>query len=123
MARKNSQARPGISGINIQFVDMRLSGEHKEGFREWFQRKGDMVALDIATFISNGHKIGITWDDKHTCWIVSATCKDDANVNVDCCVTSRSDEWYEALAMCVYKNDVVANKGRWLDESNEDHWG
>lgn len=123
MPAKSSQKRPGNNNFNITFVDMKLSKENSLDFKEWFSRKAETVALDIASFMSNGHKISITWSNDNSCWIVSATCKDEKNVNVDCCMSSRSDDWYEALAMCCFKNDIIAKGGRWLDESTDNNWG
>ena len=123
MASKNAKPRVGNSWSEVKFVVIRLNGKHKDGFREYMQRPAEQVALDVASFMSNGHKTSITWDDNNACWIVSATCKEEASKNHSCCISSRSSEWYEALVMNVYKNDVICNKGAWMDQQEENDWG
>lgn len=123
MAKKNAQANTSRGWTETKFVTIRLNGKHKDGFREYMQRPPEEIALDVASFMSSGHKTSITWDDNNACWIVSSTCKDDSSKNLDHCISSRSQEWYEALSMNVYKNNVICNKGAWIDQQEENDWG
>lgn len=123
MSRKNSSAPANKNSWEVTFVQIRLTGEHKDGFEKWSSRKDTDVALDVATFMSNGNKTSITWDDANKCWIVSATCKEESSKNYNHCLSSRSDDWYEAMKMNVYKNDVICNKGSWLDQQQDSNWG
>lgn len=123
MARKNTTASTNRGWTETKFVTIRLNGKHKDGFREYMQRPAEEVALDVATFMSNGHKTSITWNGDNACWIVAATCKEESSKNLDHCLSSRSSEWYEALCMNVYKNDVICNKGAWVDQQEDSDWG
>jgi hypothetical protein len=123
MAKKNASTPNNRGWSETQFVVIRLSGKHKDGFREYMQRPAEEVALDVASFMSSGHKTSITWDDSNQCWIVSATCKEESSKNLNHCLSSRSNEWYEALCMNVYKNDVICNKGSWVDQQEDNDWG
>jgi len=123
MSAKNSRAAKSQNDWQVTFVQIKLDKGTADEFTEWFKRKPEQVALDIAAFISNGHKIGITWDNNNTCWIVSATCKEESSDNYNCCLSSRSDDWYEALAMTVFKNDVICKMGKWSDEQQSANWG
>lgn len=123
MARKNSSASVNKPEWQVNFIQIKLTGQHKDGFAEWMERKEAEIALDVAAFMSNGHKTSITWDNENKCWIVSATCKEDDSVNYNCCLSSRSQEWWEAMCMNVYKSDVMCEKGSWLDQQVDTNWG
>lgn len=123
MAKRNGTTQPNRGWPETQFVTIRLNGKHKDGFREWMQRNSEEVALDVASFMSDGHKSSITWDDTNACWIASSTCKDEASKNYNHCLSSRSSEWYEALAMNVYKHNIMCNKGAWVDQQEDNDWG
>lgn len=123
MASKNSQKPNRQNWPETNFVNLKITGKHKDGFNEWMSRKDPEIQLDVATFMSNGHKTSITWDDNNNVWIVSATCKEESSPNVNCCLTSRSSEWWEAMCMNVYKNDVICAKSSWLDNAESGDWG
>jgi len=123
MSSKNVRKPNTNSWPETIFVSLKIAGQHKDGFNEWMQRKEAEIALDVAAFISNGHKVSISWDVQNACFIVAATCKEDSNVNLNHCMTSRSSEWWEALCMNVYKNNVVCNMGSWATEQDTTNWG
>lgn len=123
MPKNASRPQTNNTFVPVVFVNFKMPKEHELLFAEWFQRKGEATALDIASFISEGNKIGITWDSNNNCWIVSATCKRPGHENENHCMTSRSDDWYEALAMCAYKDRVIAKSGSWSDQQENSNWG
>lgn len=123
MASKNTSKPNNRNWTETTFVNLKIQGKHKDGFNTWMQRKDTEISLDVAAFMSNGHKTSITWDDTNNVWIVSATCKEETSVNKDCCLTSRSSEWWEALCMNVYKHDVICSKGSWVDNAESNDWG
>lgn len=123
MASKNTPKPNNRNFTEITFVNMKITGKHKEGFNEWMSRKEAEIALDAAAFMSNGHKTSITWDVSNNVWIVSATCKESTSPNVDKCLTSRSSEWWEALCMNVYKHNIMCSGGSWSENEDETDWG
>lgn len=123
MASKNTPKPNAKNFAEISFLNIKITGKHKDDFNTWMSRKDAEISLDVAAFMSNGHKTSITWDDNNKCFIVSATCKESSSPNVDCCITSRSAEWWEAMCMNVYKNDVMCNKGSWRDQQEDTDWG
>lgn len=123
MASKNSSKASNRSFTEISFVNIKITGKHKDAFSTWKEAKPQDVALDVASFMSNGHKTSITWDTSNNCWIVSATCKEDTSPNVNCCLSSRSDDWYEAMCMNVYKHKFIAKEGSWKDQEDDSNWG
>lgn len=123
MASKNSTKLPRGNWPETQFINLKIAGKHKDGFTSWMQRKESDIALDVVSFMSNGHKTSISWDTNNNVWIVSATCKDESSPNVNCCLTSRSNEWWEAMCMNVYKHDIICAQGNWLDNAESGDWG
>lgn len=123
MPAKASKAPSNSNWIQTEFITIKIQGEHKNGFSEWMGRKDTETALDVASFMSEGHKTSITWDDKNACWIVASTCKIEASPNHNCCISSRSGEWYEALCMNVYKSNVMCHGGSWQEAQESSDWG
>lgn len=123
MAKRNSSAADNKPDWQVTFVQIKLTGEHIDGFSKWMERKEPEIALDVASFMSNGHKTSITWDNDNKCWIVSATCKEEGSKNYNHCLSSRSNEWWEALCMNVYKNDILCDGGSWADKQQNSNWG
>ena len=123
MPARSSKSGTGVPFAPTEFINVRLNQRQKEDFVVWSSRKAEDVALDVAGFISEGHKIGITWDLNNTCWIVSATCKVPGDPNENCCLTSRSDDWYEAMVMCVFKDRVIGKDVPWRDMQEDTNWG
>lgn len=123
MASKNSSKSTDKPEWQVTFVQLKLNEETAGEFTKWMERKEPEIALDVASFMSNGHKTSITWDNENKCWIVSATCKEESSKNYNHCLSSRSSEWWEALCMNVFKNDVICKKGSWSDKQANANWG
>lgn len=123
MSRKNSSSDNGKPEWQVTFVQLKLTEETANGFTKWMERKEPEIALDVASFMSNGHKTTITWDNENKCWIVSSTCKEETSKNYNHCLSSRSSEWWEALCMNVYKNDIICKNGSWMDKQANTNWG
>lgn len=123
MARKNNSASESKPDWQVTFVQLRLNEETANEFSKWMERKEPEIALDVASFMSNGNKVSITWDNENKCWIVSATCKEEGHKNYNHCLSSRSSEWWEALCMNVFKHDVICKGGSWADKQSNANWG
>jgi len=123
MASKNNSAGNNKPEWQVTFVQLKLSEETASEFSKWMERKEPEIALDVASFMSNGHKTSITWDNENKCWIVSSTCKEETSKNYNHCLSSRSSEWWEALCMNVFKNDVICKKAAWVDKQSSTNWG
>ena len=121
---KSASSRPNTNNwAETIFVNIKLTGKGKDQFTDWMNRKEPEIALDVAQFMSNGHKTSITWDSTNNCWIVSSTCKIQGSVNENHCMTSRSQEWYEAMCMNVFKSAVLCNNGAWSEQQESSDWG
>lgn len=123
MPRGKSSTRKNNNFVETEFVTVRLDKEQAQAFADWVAQDDESRALDLAEFITAGHKTSITWDDYNSCFIVSSTCKDEASDNHNKCITSRSNDWYEAMMLNVYKANVLFGKGAWESDAQTNAWG
>jgi len=123
MPPSKKQGRKATNFPEIEFVTVRLDKEQAGAFADWVHQDDESRSLDLAEFISAGHKTSITWDDYNSCFIVSSTCKDEGSDNFNKCLSSRSNDWYEAMMMNVYKANVLLAKGPWESDASTNSWG
>lgn len=123
MANTNARRSASNSGFTTTFIDVRLAKADGDQFRAYMQQGNDELALEMATLVSQGHKLSLSWDNKNVCFIASVTCRDEKAINYDCCITSRSDDWFEAIMLCVFKAVVLANGKAWQEMSEKSNWG
>ena len=110
-------------GYGVDFVTFELSEKQERDFADWSVATTPKLAEYTQELVSSGHKLGVSWDGDNECFIVSVTCKDDAQENANKCYTSRSDEWVEALLLALYKWDVIAKRGAWHGKQKRNNWG
>lgn len=120
MAKSNG-TRPTFEPV--EFVQLNLNGDDEKGFRKWESDNADSIVSKLDEFMADGHKVGITFDVNNACFITSATCKNDRSPNHNRCMTARSDSWYEALELLLYKHLVKAKGGDWSEVSRPAAWG
>jgi len=123
MARNGKSTSNNKGFAEIEFVDLRLDAVQKEEFVQWKKALGEDSYSAITDLVGTGHKLSLTWDDNGNCFIASFTCRDERNVNTGKCITSRSDDWYEAALLGVFKATVIFKNGAWLGATRKDNWG
>jgi len=123
MPAKTKPSPKGKNDWGMTFVNFRLGKEEKDEFKAYMSAKPDILSEKLAIFIGEGHKVSLSWDDNNKCFIGSATCKDEGSINNNHCMTSRSDDWFEALMMNVYKANELAAGTAWSDLSESADWG
>lgn len=121
--RTNRPARSPQTWAETTFVDIRLDNKAKTHFNQWMEQGNDEISLLLATFVSNDHKLSLSWDDQNVCFVASATCKDEQSPNHNCCISSRSQDWFEAIALTLYKASVLLGETPWTDVKNDRSWG
>jgi hypothetical protein len=108
---------------NVEFVNIRLNNKQKETFKSWFADNERELPNLLAVFLAAGYKMSLKYDADHECYIASATCFDDSMENHNKCLTSRSQDWLEAMALNLYKTDVLSEDGIWESSSTGSDWG
>jgi len=123
MPAKAKSAGANKNGFTTTFVNFKLGKEDKAAFEKYMSNPADKLLEDLVVFVSEGHKLSQSWDDKNKCFIASATCKDEGSINYDYCLTSRHSEWYPAVMMNVFKHNELAAGEPWQQLSEEQDWG
>ena len=105
------------------FVNLRLDDQQTKQFHGWQKERGEELVDDIAIAMAEQGKLSVSWDDANKCFIAALTCKDQKSANCDHCVTSRSADWYEAVALTVFKANVLLKDKPWSEASSQANWG
>ncbi len=123
MAKNGRNPQAKFDYREVQFVNMRLDTSQKKQFSLWMDKLGEQCHAEIGIFISSGWKTSITWDADNACFIASSTNVEPTSVNFQYCLTSRSDDWSEALCLNVFKFNVLANGDSLSALVSSNSWG
>jgi hypothetical protein len=107
----------------VEFVNVTLNEAQKKEFLTWFKTEGERIADHLGQIMVDDYKVSCSWDDRNQCYIASFTGKEDQRVNEHKSMSSRSDDWYEALALNAYKHLVVFKGNTWDGETSKNNWG
>lgn len=123
MPSKFGNRKNGYNAEETKFINYRLNEDEAKRFGEWASKHEQDMITEIALFMADGVKTSVTWDSSNNCWIISSTCVDEDSDNHRCCLTSRSNDWFEALAMNTFKAKVICAKKPWQELSQANNWG
>jgi hypothetical protein len=122
-AKKQQQQSNGNNWQKIEFVNINLSKAEKTQFKSWFTENEAELPRLLSVFIAAGYKTSLKWDNENDCFIATATCVDESLENSGKALSSRSDNWLEALALNYFKTDVLSEKGVWESSGRGNSWG
>lgn len=111
------------NAFNTEFVNVQLSEGQKKDFLKWKTEQAERIADLIGQIAVDDYKITCSWDARNQCYIASFTGKEDQRHNEHRSMSSRSDDWYEAIALNVYKHVVVFHEGTWEGDNTKNNWG
>lgn len=115
--------RQASNWSDITFVSWQLDNQQKADFEKWEKAARDEVELYLRQFVDTGHKISMSFDEGHDCYICSVTCRDTGSANENHCVTSRAECVITATLIAAYKVFVVAEDVPWADLARNSRWG
>lgn len=119
--KKNGKS--GGSQFSTKFAVISLDSEGKELAKQWLAANHKDLDTFFVDLVRDGWKTSLRWDSENDCFIASATCVDDDNRNYDVCVTSRSDNMYEAVLINYYKIYILFDNKKLPVESAKANWG
>lgn len=122
-AKKQQQQNSRPQWDKIEFVNINLSKAEKTQFKAWFSENQPELPRLLSVFISAGYKTSLKWDNENACFIATATCTDEGLENSGKALSSRSDDWIEALALNLFKTDVLSENGIWEASGKGNSWG
>lgn len=107
----------------IEFVNRNLKEDEAKAFTTWAKNENERIPDHLGQIMVDDYKVSCTWDDRNQCYIATFTGKEDQRVNDNKALSSRSDDWFEALAMNAYKHLVLFKGGAWEGETTKNNWG
>lgn len=121
MAEKTNKKYSGFN--QTEFVNRNLLAHEAEEFGVWAKKETERIPDLIGQIMVEDYKISCTWNDTNQCYIATFTGKEDCKFNPYKALSSRSDDWFEALAMNAYKHLVIFNGKKWDGDTIKNNWG
>lgn len=119
-AKKSKQVQ---SFGTVKFAAITIDKELATRFKAyWADNAADVDTLMVRAN-RDGWKTSSSYDADNDCFIVSATMRDEDDVNYDICVTSRSDSLFEAYGLCIFKIYQLYPEQRIPTEAKKNNWG
>lgn len=109
---------------SVEFVNVRLVKDDKKKLAAFTEQIAPDLADHLINFIGSGFKLSINLDAQNDCYIVAATGTQNARVNKGLCMTSRSEDLFEAIYMTLFKHEVLCDNDSWGEPvGNGSNWG
>jgi hypothetical protein len=108
-----------------EMIQFRLTDEELLQFDAWIKQKDFKFDEAVEEALLSDHKVGVSWDATNNCFIATFTAKGDRHPNAGKCLMSRAMDWREAVAINMFKCEVVfaSDKGRWSNRHSEEQRG
>jgi len=90
------------------FINIRMTEDLKERFFAWYDENANQVFALMIDMQAAGLKLTMSYDDENSCFIVTVTGALLADYPDRYCVTSRSGEQMQALALAEWKHFELA---------------
>lgn len=107
----------------FRFVNIRIGKSQRKEVEAWIDECKDDLPRILTPFLDDGYKFSLRRDDENETYIGAMTCVTEGHPNNNACLTSRSNDWVEALMLCLYKTTVLCENGVWPHEEKFDDWG
>lgn len=111
------------SQFSTKFCAISLDSPGKEAARKWLEKNGKDLDTLAVQMVRDGWKASFSWDDYNDCFIASATMREEGDKNYDVCITSRSDNMWDAMLLNYYKIYILFNNQALPTERPKDNWG
>jgi hypothetical protein len=107
----------------VIFVNVRVERAQKDAVGKWAGRKGFDYLTELEHLVQAGYKVGVSWDNRNQCFIVSVTCWEDGAANYAHCFSTRHGSIQKAIELMLYKVNVLLEESPWGEVSQADDWG
>jgi len=108
---------------STKFCAVSLDTPAKEEARKWLSHNSQDLDTFAVQMVRDGWKCTFSWDGYNDCFIASSTCRDENDSNYDTCVTSRSDNMWDAMLLNYYKIYVLFSNKTLPTEREKNNWG
>lgn len=108
---------------NIEFVNITLLVDERKAFDDWLVANDKRISAIIGDIMADDYRLSCSWDGSNECFIATLTGKKDQKYNANRSLSSRSDNWWEAIALTVYKHVELSHERKWSGASGKNNWG
>jgi hypothetical protein len=117
MTKNVSKNYPKVFDGSLRFLNQKLTADEKDVFELWF---ADPAKCDgaVTEALHTGYKLTIQHQRDTDAFNGLLFPPRDGGINDGLCISSKSANWYKAVAMCVFKHTVLA-KGNWAEHYAE----
>lgn len=119
----NKKQSSGGNWNNTEFINLSLSEPQRKDFKNWYATEGERITDHIGQAMVDDYRLSCNWDDNNQCFIATLTGKPDQRHNASKALSSRSDDWLEAMALSMFKHLVIFKGATWSGESTKNNWG
>lgn len=123
MKANNKPQTQAQNWSKIEFVNRNLLTEEADNFKKWEKSISSESGTLISQVMLDEYKLSITYDDNNECFIATLTGKDDQRNNPNKALSARSDDWYEAIMLALYKHLVLFSGNKWAGATQKNNWG
>lgn len=123
MAKSNQSGSSQANWGDIEFVNVTLDDQQKVAYDVWAKNPPTPIGDLVGQAMVNLYRVSMGWDDANQCFIATITGKKDAKFNASRSMSSRSDDWYEALALCMFKHYELFGAKTWNGGTQRNNWG
>lgn len=109
--------------LDFEFVNYKLTKDDKKQFDKWASDNADKLIPLVTQLFEAGYKLSISPDLDNLCYIATITSTKHSAHNKMSAMTSRSDDWTEAVMIGLYKHFVVFDGADWPKDADRDSWG
>lgn len=109
--------KPAKATTPIQFHNFYLTESDKKQIKK--EKFNEERSFQFIRDLCDGdYRVGISYDDHNSCYIVSATGRGEVNPNSGYTTTARHSDVLTAITSLWYQIDVLAGGGQWVMKGN-----
>lgn len=105
------------------FVNYVLTVDDKASFKKWEIDDTDVFLL-VAGDVSEGYKMGVSYNAQNSTFVATYMCNSDDNPNAGYMLSSFAPDWFNAVKSLVFKHHVIL-ENLWPTgkAAERDSWG
>jgi hypothetical protein len=106
---------------DYQFVRCTLGKSEKEQFTRWFELNEKKLGTALSNVLEGGYKVSFSADFENSCFVCTLTGNEEKSPNYKKMLSSRAEDHWEALGLCIFKHVEMFNGEKWDSEGS--NWG
>lgn len=108
---------------DIEFVNYKLTNDDRTSFLAWQEKNLPHIVRLTTDLLEAGYKLSVSPDMDNGCYIVTVTSTKHSAYNKSRAMTSKSDDWQEAIMLSLFKVFVIFDGKDWEYDAELQNWG